>query len=270
MNHRLHPFFLALFLLSAMPLGGREYRTEKDICYTAKTDAYALERLKLDIYHPTDGKDLPVVVYFHGGGLTKGRKAVPQQLEENDCVVVAAEYRFMPRAGIDDVIDDAAEAVAWVVRNIARYGGDPHKLVVSGKSAGGYLSLMITLDKKWLLRYGIDADEIALCAPLSGQAITHFNVRKAKGIGALQPTIDEYAPLFWVRGDCPPMLLICGDRELEIYGRYDENQYLARMLKLNGHKQVWLYEIGGHGHNPMTAPGLYILKQHMKELFGKK
>ncbi|MBQ9547647.1 MAG: alpha/beta hydrolase [Bacteroidales bacterium] len=259
-------FCLCLLCLFLLPARGAEYRTEKDISYTAKTDAYSRERLKLDIYRPEDARDLPVIVYFHGGGLTRGNKGIPAPLKEQNLVVVAVNYRFLPTVSIDDVIDDAAEAVDWVFRNIARYGGDPAKITVSGHSAGGYLSLMLALDKKRLARYGADPDKVMLYAPLSGQAITHFNVRKEKGLSALQPTIDEYAPLYWVRGDCPPMLLICGDRELEIYGRYDENQYLARMLKLNGNKQVWLYEIGGHGHSPMAKPAWHIVLKKIQEL----
>ena len=91
-----------------------------------------------------------------------------------------------------------------------------------------------------------------------------------QGIEPLQPTIDEYAPLYWARPDSPPMVLICGDRELELYGRYDENQYLARMLKLTGHKATWLYEIDGHGHGPMVAPSFHILETHIRRMLGEK
>jgi hypothetical protein len=89
-------------------------------------------------------------------------------------------------------------------------------------------------------------------------------------ISPLQPTIDEYAPLYWVRPDCPPFVLICGDRELELFGRYDENQYLARMMKLVGHQQTYLYEIGGHGHGGMVEPSFHILDTHIKMLLGKE
>ena len=38
-----------------------------------------------------------------------------------------------------------------------------------------------------------------------------------------QPLLDEMAPLYHVRDDAPPLLLITGDRELEMLGRYEEN-----------------------------------------------
>ncbi len=244
------------------------YRQVNDIPYTHKTDAYSLERLKLDVYHPKSVTGCPVVVWFHGGGLEVGNKEIPVQLMEKDIVVVGVNYRLLPQVSVKETLDDVAEAVAWVFRHITEYGGDPHKIIVSGHSAGGYISMMLCLDKHWLAAYGVDADSVMMYVPFSGQAITHYNVRKMQGIPPLQATIDEYAPLYWVRGDCPPLVLICGDRELELYGRYDENQYLARMMKLAGHQQTYLYEIDGHGHCGMIDPGFHILETHLKQMLG--
>lgn len=247
----------------------QKYKLEKDVSYTAKTDAYAQERLKLDIYYPTEAKDVPVVVWFHGGGLEQGEKEIPNRLRGKGWVVVGVNYRLLPKVTVKETLDDAAEAVAWVFRHIAQYGGDARKMVVTGHSAGGYIAMMLCLNKSWLKRYDVDADAVWLYAPFSGQAVTHYNIRKMQGIGPLQVTIDEYAPLHWVRPDCPPLVLICGDRELELYGRYDENQYLARMMKLAGHKQTYLYELQGHGHGGMVEPGFHILETHIRQLLDK-
>ena len=197
---------LLAFLCLTMAAQG--YQQANDISYTAKTDAYSLERLKLDVYHPNGTTDCPVVIWFHGGGLEGGNKEIPVQLKEKEMVVVGVNYRLLPRVTVKEILDDAAEAVAWVFSHIADYGGDQHKIVVTGHSAGGYISMMLCLDKKWLAAYGINADDVMMYVPFSGQAITHYNVRKMQGIPPLQPTIDEYAPLYWVRGDCPSLVLI--------------------------------------------------------------
>ncbi len=252
-----------------LTMNAQGYRQVNDISYSGKTDAYSLERLKLDVYHPEGATDCPVVIWFHGGGLEGGNKEIPAQLKEKDMVVVGVNYRLLPRVTVKETLDDAAEAVAWVFNHIAEYGGDPRKIVVTGHSAGGYISMMLCLDKKWLAAYHIDADNVMMYVPFSGQAITHYNVRKMQGIPPLQPTIDEYAPLYWVRGDCPPLVLICGDQELELFGRYDENQYLARMMKLAGHQQTYLYELDGHGHGGMVAPGFHILETHLRQMLGQ-
>ena len=261
---------LVLFLL--MPIisaNAQSYRQVNDISYTLKTDNYSVERLKLDVYYPENGKECPVVVWFHGGGLEGGSKEIPRPLKGKNLVVVGVNYRLLPHVEVSQTLDDAAEAVAWVFRHIAEYGGDARKIVVSGHSAGGYLSMMLCLNKALLKKYDVDADDVMLYVPFSGQAITHYNVRKMQGLGPLQPTIDEYAPLYWVRGDCRPFVLICGDRELELYGRYDENQYLARMMKLAGHRETYLYELDGHGHGGMVEPGFHILMTHLRRMLGE-
>lgn len=239
------------------------YTTKTDISYSTNTDAYAQERCKLDVYYATDGKDLPVVVWFHGGGIEGGNKHIDAELRNSGLVVMAANYRLLPKASIDQCIDDAAAAVAWAFKHAKEYNGNPSKIYVAGHSAGGYLLDMIGLEKKWLAKYGVDADSIAALVPFSGQCITHYNVRKQTGIGPLQPVIDKYAPIAHIRPDAPPMVIISGDRELELYGRYEEQAYFWRMLKLTGHKNTWLYEMQGFDHGAMPQPAYHILKDYI-------
>ena len=244
----------------------QNYKEVFDIPYTNKTDAYAKERLKLDIHYDEEGKNLPVIVWFHGGGLTQGEKEMPKKLKDKGFVVVGVNYRLLPNVSIDKTLDDAAESLAWITKNIGKYGGDSKKIVVSGHSAGGYITLMLALDRKWLARYGVDANDMAGYVPFSGQAISHFSYRKMLGIDNLQPTIDEYAPLFWVRKDCPPMELIVGDRELELFGRYEENAYLWRMMKLIGNTTTNIYELDEHDHGGMVDPGFNILERFVRNI----
>ena len=91
-----------------------------------------------------------------------------------------------------------------------------------------------------MARYGIDADRLRGIVPFSGQAITHFEERRSRGISDKQPVVDNLAPLYHVRGDAPPILILSGDREMEMLGRYEENAYLWRMLRLAGHKDATL------------------------------
>ncbi|MCR6506141.1 alpha/beta hydrolase [Bacteroides muris (ex Fokt et al. 2023)] len=259
--------FLLIFLSSfAQKISYRELR---DIPYSSSKDNYAQERCKLDIYYPENKKNCPTVVWFHGGGLTSGSKSIPGKLKNAGMVVVAVNYRLLPNVSIDTCLDDAATAVAWTFREVEKYGGSQKKIFVSGHSAGGYLTAMIGLDKKWLGKCQVDADSIAGLIPFSGQVISHFSYRKMNGIDNLQPTIDEYAPLFHVRKDASPLVLITGDRNLELFGRYEENAYMWRMMKLVGHVETYLYEIGGHGHGPMGEPAFYILRQHIKRILGQ-
>jgi acetyl esterase/lipase len=238
------------------------YSEEKNVPYYGEPerqqDAYLAERCMLDVYYPAQTKHFATVVWFHGGGLTSGEKHIPAGLKGKGFAVVAVNYRLYPKVRCPKYIEDAAAAIAWVFGNIERYGGNADRIFVSGHSAGAYLTMMTGLDKQWLQRYNLDADRIAGLIPLSGNAITHMAVREERGIKNTQPLADEFAPLYHVRPDAPPMLLITGDRELEMIGRYEENAYLQRMMKIVGHKNTILYELDGYGHD-MTAPAFPLL-----------
>lgn len=265
-TEHMYKFILTILSCCIMPLaaGAQSYRTAENIPYRDGDDSYITERCRLDVYYQPDKSDTPVVVWFHGGGLTGGNKFIPEELKNSGLTVVAVNYRLMPKAELSECIDDAAAAVAWTFRHIAEYGGDPHRIYVCGHSAGGYLTNMIGLDKRWLRKYGIDADSIAALVPFSGHAISHFAYREAKGMKPTQPSIDEFAPLYYVRADAPPLIIVSGDRELEMLGRYEENAYFRRMLQLAGHKDVTLYEFDGYGHD-MCGPGYPLLLRFVRE-----
>ncbi|MDE6097209.1 MAG: alpha/beta hydrolase [Muribaculaceae bacterium] len=266
-----HFFFsILLALISVASFAQSQYSTLRDVPYSSKSDEYSTQRLKLDIHYNTGAKDIPVIVWFHGGGLTGGNKFIPAELKENGYVVVAPNYRLIPDVDVEECIDDAAEAVAWTFKNIERYGGDPKRIFVSGHSAGGYLTSMIGLEKKWLDKYGVDADSIAALIPYSGQVITHFSDRKSKGIGELTPYVDNHAPLFHVRNDCPSYIIITGDAEQELYGRYEENLYMWRMMKLAGHPDVRIYKLDGYNHGDMASPAHHIMKQEISRILSEK
>lgn len=232
------------------------YETKVNIGYFAEgsTDAYQNDRCRLDVYYPTGVRNFPTVVWFHGGGLTSGEKSVPAGLKNKGIAVVAVNYRFSPKVKAPAYIEDAAAAVAWTFRNIESYGGSSDRIFVSGHSAGGYLAAMVGLDKRWLGKHEIDADRIAGLIPYSGHMITHHTVRAERGIPDTQVIVDELAPLFHVRKDAPPMLLITGDRELEMLGRHEENAYMWRMMKVAGHKTTELFELDGYNHGQMAEP----------------
>lgn len=265
MNSILPSLFLAAIfvhsIFSASLQAQDEYATETNIAYRTnlEQDPYMQERCRLDIYYPKNQKDFPTVIWFHGGGLEKGNKDIPHELKGKGIAVVAANYRLSPQVKAPAYIEDAAAAVAWTFQNIERFGGNENKIFVSGHSAGGYLTCMVGLDKSWLDKYQIDADRIAGLVPFSGQTVTHFTIRKERGIPDTKVIIDSLAPLNHTRSDAPPLLLITGDRELELLGRYEENAYLARMMKVCGHKHTQLLELDGYDHGGMAAPAHPLL-----------
>ncbi len=243
------------------------YETISDISYySTTTDQYQKSQCKLDIYYPKDKKAFATVIWLHGGGLSAGSKYFPKELLNQGFAIVSVGYRLIPKAQNQSYLDDAAAATAWVIQNIAKYGGNSQKIVLSGHSAGCYLALMISLDKNYLAKYNANPNQLAKLVSISGQAVTHFAIRKENNIPENQVVVDKFAPLFHVNATAPPIVLITGDRELELLGRYEENALLARMLKISGHTKTQLFELDGYDHNSMLAAAMPRLIQELKAL----
>lgn len=253
--------FVILFalLLTLISTSAQENVIEKIPYREGCSDTYIKEQCLLDIYIPEGVEDFPTVVWFHGGGLTSGKREIPQRLKNNGFAVVGVGYRLSPKVETVQCIDDAAAAVGWVFDNIEKFGGDNSKIYLSGHSAGGYLATIITVDRGWLSKYGAEANDIAALISYSGHSITHFETRRERGIKPTAVVVDSLAPLTHVRSDAPPVVLISGDRELELYGRYEESAYFWRMMTLSGHKDCVLYELEGFNHGTMATPAHEIL-----------
>ena len=246
------------------------YKTETSIAYRdakiESLDDYAKQQCRLDLYYPVDQPSFKTVIWLHGGGLTDGEKEIPEELKQLGVAVVGVGYRKSPQVKCDLILDDAAAAVAWVLKNISKYGGDSKNVILSGYSAGGYLALMVAMDKSWLANYQVDANMLTGIVAISPQVITHFAIRKERGIPATRALVDEFAPLYHVRNDLPPLMLVTGDRELEMLGRYEENAYLKRMLILVGCRKTELYELDGFDHGGMLQPALRLFVKHIARL----
>jgi acetyl esterase/lipase len=183
--------------------------------------------------------------------LTGGSRKIPAALKNRGWAVVAVSYRLSPAVTHPVYIEDAAAALAWTFKNIESRGGDPSKIFVMGISAGAYLTAMIGLDKTYLAKHDIDANRIAALIPVTGQMITHQNVRKEQGIepSNFRPTIDRFAPLYHIRKDAPPTLCVTGGWQVDTLMRAEENLYFVSMMKLVGHRSIEHIVIEGANHS---------------------
>lgn len=107
--------------------------------------AYGADPLqKLDLYEPKGAHDpLPVMVFIHGGGFTRGDKHGPFYPDNltawaarNGMIGVNVNYRLAPATAYPGAAQDFASALQWVRKNIAAHGGDPDRIVLWGHSAG--------------------------------------------------------------------------------------------------------------------------------------
>lgn len=252
--------------------GKLKYKTKKNIPYRTGDDLtnYMKSRCRLDVYYPSNARSFATVVWFHGGGLKGGKRSIPEGLKNEGIGVVAVNYRLHPKVHSPAYVEDAAAAVAWTFQHIEEFGGSQDQIFVSGHSAGGYLTSMVGLDKRWLNAHEIDADQIAGLIPYSGHTITHFTVRAERGIDGKQPIIDDMAPLYHVRSAAPPLLLITGDRELEMLGRYEENAYLWRMMQVVEHPDTTIFELDGYNHGQMAEPAHPLLLRFVRKIISQE
>ncbi len=213
---------------------------------------YEQARCKLDLYFPKGGKDLPCLVWFHGGGLTAGSKDGPKTaatcraLAAEGILVASVNYRLSPKARYPAYVEDAAASVAWLLAHGGEHGGNTRRFFVSGHSAGGYLAAMIGSDDRYLQKHGVLLSSLAGIIPLAGQMMTHYTVRQERGLPKERIIADEAAPIHHAGKTTPPWLILHAEHDMAL--RADENRYFAAALTAAGHPDVTLREIPGHDH----------------------
>ncbi|HET6409419.1 MAG TPA: alpha/beta hydrolase [Chthoniobacteraceae bacterium] len=161
------PFLLAAALLSSA-LAEDTAEKRGDIPYTEQADPLQ----SLDVYSLPEAKNLPVVVWIHGGGWQTGDKAdvkqKPQAFAERRFVFVSVNYRLLPKVTMGDIVRDVAKSVRWVHEHVAEHGGDPKRLFVMGHSAGAQLAALICTDDRYLKAEGLSLAIVKGCVPVDG------------------------------------------------------------------------------------------------------
>jgi len=214
---------------------------------------------RLDLYLP-DGEGVGTFLFWHGGGFVNGDKqskyseAFGKFFTSRGIAFVSPNYRMYPNAKYPDFILDGAAAVAWVKKNISGYGVG-EKLYVGGSSAGGYLSMMLCYDEKYLGAHGIDPLEIDAYIHDAGQPTTHFNVLTERGLDRYRCIIDEGAPLYHVgrAKEYSPQLIFVADNDIR--ARYEQTMLLMATLKSLDYdmSKVKLEYMRGYKHTEYTS-----------------
>lgn len=204
----------------------------------SKRDLEYKEGLCLDLHMP-ESESFDLFIYFHGGGLTSGSKAVADSfaktLADRGVATASVEYRMYPSAKFPDFIEDSADAVAWMKEHIGEFG-KCGRVFVGGSSAGGYISMMLCFDKRYLAAVGIDSADIDAYIHDAGQPTSHFNVLKELGRDSRRVIVDETAPIYFVGLEerYPPMLFVVSDADM--FARYEQTMLMVKTLEHFGHK----------------------------------
>ena len=162
--------------------------------------------LKLNVFAPSKpNKNLPVMVWFHGGGLivdgAKDPQFTPINLVKNGVIVITVDYRlgslgfFASKELIEEAkakgepvgnygTMDQIASLKWVKKNIEAFGGDPNNVTIFGQSAGGrsVTWLMVSDAAKGLFHKAIA--QSAQQSPLRGMTEKRFGLTPEVDIGA--------------------------------------------------------------------------------------
>jgi arylformamidase len=131
------------------------------------------ERERLDVYPPAPGtpRPAPVLVFVHGGYWrllsTDDSGFMAAGLSRAGACVVAADYELAPAATMDRIVAQCRAALAWTVREVAAFGGDPGRVHAAGSSAGAHLAAMLAAPG-WQEGAGLPADAVKGLVLLSG------------------------------------------------------------------------------------------------------
>lgn len=172
-------------------------------------------RQKLDIYIPDGLKaPAPVLLFFYGGAWQGGRRedyfAFGEAFASQGIVTVVADYRLYPQVTYPAFVADGAAALAWVRANIARHGGDPARLFLSGHSAGGYIAVMLGAEPAFLKAKGGDLSWIRGVIGIAGP-YDFLPLWQDDYIAIFHGANNRDAmPVNHVTGKRPPMLLAWG------------------------------------------------------------
>ena len=139
---------------------------------------------ELELYHPAMPGPAHLVAFLHGGGwMTGGRKGarkhIAPPLNRAGYAVASIGYRLFPRTDVAGQLSDAASAIAFLLKDAARFGIDPASFSLMGHSSGAHLAAMLATDSSYLQRAGVDPAKLHAVIALDGvfdikASLTHY------------------------------------------------------------------------------------------------
>jgi acetyl esterase/lipase len=242
--------FLALLVLCLLTgwVSAFDVDTVKDIAYREGADADPVKQ-SLDLYLPKNEKDYPVLVFVHGGAWVIGDRKqygfIGETMARNGVGTAVISYRLSPGVRHPAHIEDVAGAFAWVKKNIAKAGGDPNKLFVSGHSAGGHLTALLATDDRYLKAEGCSLGDIRGAIPLSGvyEIVPSFFATPIFGSDA--KIVKMASPIENIKEGHPPFLFIYASSDIPGCDKLSER--MCNLLK-EAKGEADVLEVKDRGH----------------------
>ena len=230
------------FVANAPASFGSFHRT-RDLAYGSEPTQ------RLDVYAPNDSATHPIVIFFHGGSWTMGRKSqyefMGAALAARGYLTVIPDYRLYPEVRFPTFVEDSARAVAWVHEHAHELRGDPDRIVLMGHSAGAHMAAMLALSSDYLGRAGVPPRCIVGLVGLSGPYALDPNSDTLRTIFAAPYGPDDWRPVHFVTDRAPPALLLHGLDDDVVSPTHTEKLRDA-LLSHNASVETHLYPGRGH------------------------
>jgi len=185
----------------------------------------------LDVFPTTRGA-APIVVFIHGGYWRMLSKddvsCFAATFVPAGAVYVAVNYSLAPKASIDRIVDQNRAAISWVYRNSRSIGGDPDRIYINGRSAGGHLvGMMLSTD--WEGEYGLPPDIIKGACAVSGlydlEPVRLSSVNEWARLD--EPSARRNSPIHHVPAVGCPLIVAYGTSETAEFQRQSEDYAAA-------------------------------------------
>jgi acetyl esterase/lipase len=226
----MNPFFytawiLVVCLFSSSCSLNRVSRS-MDITYMEEGFLGELPEKQLNVFAPRNQKyTYPVMLFIHGGSWRSGKKELYMRLgnrfARRKVVMVIMDYPLAPGYKVHAMAKASAKGVQWVQENIASYGGDPEQIYVSGHSAGGHLSALITVRDEYFDSLGMD-NPIAGAILIDPAGLDMYSylveANNAPGTSHRRAFTDDpqvwkdTSPMYHLHEGMPPMMIMVGGR----------------------------------------------------------
>ncbi|MEI4472433.1 alpha/beta hydrolase [Frigidibacter sp. MR17.24] len=222
------------------------------------------------------GAGSPILVFIHGGYWFDGRLRkenyswVARGLNAHGVSVAVIDYDVCPKVTIDEITRSCRAAVAWLHANAAALGADGDRLYVTGNSAGGHLTAMVSLTD-WAGDYDLPADTVKGGCPISGL----YDLQPFQWTW-LQPKIQltgqqiaRNSPMVLARADLPPQLVAWGAEESDEFHRQSTDFCAAWQAAGN---RAELMPIPGANHHAANTgfgdPDSLLCQRVVAHMFG--
>jgi acetyl esterase/lipase len=245
----------AVFTLANAPTAFASFDSHTDLAYGQAP------RQHLDVYAPKKAANRPVVIFFYGGSWTKGSKAdyrfVGAALAERGFVAVVPDYRLYPVVTFPAFCEDGARALRWVEAHVQEFGGDPHRIVLMGHSAGAQIAAFVAFNHAFDEKAGADPHSIVGLVGLSGPYALVPDTTVLRRTFPLPYTTADWQPIAFVDSHSPPTLLLHGLDDKEV--KPEETIQLRDALVAN-HVRVQMELYANRRHADTIAPFAFLAR----------